>query len=125
MSEHYRKDAAIDFLNRVASGRVAEAFERHVGPGFRHHNPCCRGDAASLREAMEQDAAAHPGKILEVQVALQDGEQVAVLSRISRRAGDPVWAVVHIFRFDGERIVEMWDVAQAGPEDGVNEFGMF
>lgn len=125
MSEHFRKDAAIDFLKRVAAGQVAEAFERHVGPGFRHHNPHFRGDAASLREAMEKDAAANPGRILEVQVAMQDGEQVAVLSRIAQKADDPVSAVVHIFRFDGKRIVEMWDVGQAVPDDAVNEYGMF
>jgi predicted SnoaL-like aldol condensation-catalyzing enzyme len=125
MGEHFRKDAAIDFLKRVAAGQVAEAFERHVGPGFRHHNPHIRGDAASLREAMEDDAKRYPHKILDVQVALQDGEQVAVLSRIAQNTGDPVWAVVHIFRFDGKRIVEMWDVGQAVPDKAVNEYGMF
>jgi predicted SnoaL-like aldol condensation-catalyzing enzyme len=34
-------------------------------------------------------------------------------------------AVVHIVRFDGEKIAEMWDVGQAVPADSPNENGMF
>lgn len=34
-------------------------------------------------------------------------------------------AVVHIFRFDDDRIVELWDIGQAVPEASVNENGMF
>jgi predicted SnoaL-like aldol condensation-catalyzing enzyme len=33
--------------------------------------------------------------------------------------------VVHVFRFDGERIAELWDVGQSIPEKMVNENGMF
>jgi hypothetical protein len=34
-------------------------------------------------------------------------------------------AVVHIFRFDQDRIVELWDVGQPVPEKAVHENGMF
>jgi predicted SnoaL-like aldol condensation-catalyzing enzyme len=40
-------------------------------------------------------------------------------------ATDPGTAVVHIFRFEGDRIVEMWDVAMAQPQQVLNENGMF
>jgi hypothetical protein len=33
--------------------------------------------------------------------------------------------VVHICRFDGARIVELWDVGQPVPEHSVNALGMF
>ena len=32
---------------------------------------------------------------------------------------------MHIFRFDGDRVVELWDVSQAAPEDSPNRRGMF
>jgi hypothetical protein len=51
------KDAAIEFLTLVASGKVSKAYERHVGAGFRHYNPYFRGDVASLKEAMQTNAA--------------------------------------------------------------------
>jgi predicted SnoaL-like aldol condensation-catalyzing enzyme len=125
MTSQSRKDAAIEFLTLVASGKIREAYTRHVGPGFRHHNPYFRGDAASLMEAMEQTAVKNPDKTLEVQLALHDGELVAVFSRVRQKPSDPGGAVVHIFRFVGDRIVELWDIGQAVPEESVNENGMF
>jgi predicted SnoaL-like aldol condensation-catalyzing enzyme len=125
MSSRSLKDAAIEFLTLVATGKVREAYERHVGPGFRHHNPWFRGDAESLRLAMEENAAQNPDKSLEVQIALQEDERVAVFSRVRQRPGDLGGAVVHIFRFEGDRIAELWDVGQAVPENPVNENGMF
>ena len=119
------KDAAVEFLTLVASGSVREAYERHVGPGFRHHNPHFRGDADSLKEAMEHNAAASPNKSLEVQRALQDGDCVAVFSRVRQKPGELGAAVVHILRFESGRIVELWDIGQPVPVDAVNENGMF
>ena len=125
MARRSQKKAAIEFLTLAASGRVGDAFQRHVGERFRHHNPYFRGDATSLRKAMEQNAIEYPHKILEVLRALQDRKEVAVLSWLRRKPGDPGMAVVHIFRFDGDRIAELWDIGQAVPENSINEHGMF
>ena len=119
------KYAALDFLKLVAAGEVDEAFERHVGAGFRHHNPAFRGDAAALKDAMQAHAREHPDKRLEVQRALQDGNEVVVFSRVRQHAADRGAAVVHLFRFEQGMIAELWDVGQAVPETSVNENGMF
>jgi predicted SnoaL-like aldol condensation-catalyzing enzyme len=119
------KDAAVEFLKLVASGKVREAYQKHVGPGFRHHNPFFRGDAASLMEAMEQNAAKNLNKVLEIQSAIQEGNRVAVFSRVRQNPEDRGGAVVHIFRFEKDRIVEFWDIGQAVPEQSVNENDMF
>jgi predicted SnoaL-like aldol condensation-catalyzing enzyme len=58
-------------------------------------------------------------------MALQDGDRVAVFSRIRQRPDDLGGAVVHIFRFEGDRIAEGWDIGQAVPEEMINENGMF
>lgn len=57
------------FLRLVASGKAREAFQSHVTPGFRHHNPFFRDDADSLMTAMEENAAKHPNKVLEIRRA--------------------------------------------------------
>ncbi len=74
---------------------------------------------------MEEDELRHPGKLLDVQVAVQEGDYVAVHSRLRRTADDDGMAVVHIFRFEQGRIVELWDVVQMVPGEIVNENGMF
>ena len=42
-----------------------------------------------------------------------------------QKPGDLGAAVVHIFKFEGNLIVELWDMGQAVPEDSPNENGMF
>lgn len=118
-------EAASDFLRLVASGRIREAYSKYVGASFRHHNPFFHGDAESLMVAMEEDAAANPNKVLEVQRILRDGNLVAVHSWVRQRPSDLGASIVHIFRFEGDLIAELWDVGQAVPEDSPNEHGMF
>ena len=125
MRQQSLKEAAIEFMTLVASGKVPEAYERHIGQNFRHHNPYFRGDAQSLQTAMAENAAQNPNKKLDVQFALEDGNRVAVFSRIKQNPDDRGSAVVHLFRFEGDRIMELWDVGQAIPENRVNENDMF
>ena len=120
-----RKEVALSFLRLAASGKVREAYQKHVAPGFRHHNPYFRGDAESLMIGMEENAAKNPNKVLEVQRAIEEGDLVAVHSRVRMQPGEPGVALVHIFKFQGDRIVELWDVGQPVPENSPNENGMF
>jgi predicted SnoaL-like aldol condensation-catalyzing enzyme len=120
-----RKEVATSFLQLVASGRVSEAYQSYIAPNFRHHNPFFRGDADSLRIGMEEDAAKHPDKVLEFQHALEDGDLVAVHSQVRQSPDDRGAGVVHIFRFQRDRIVELWDLEQPVPEDSPNQMGCF
>ncbi|HEV8354404.1 MAG TPA: nuclear transport factor 2 family protein [bacterium] len=119
------KEAALDFLRLASSGSVREAYRKYVGPEFRHHNPFFPGDAESLMRGMEENAAQRPDTILDIQHVLQDGALVAVHSRIRQSPDDRGAAVVHIFRFQKNLIVELWDIGQPVPEESPNEFGMF
>ncbi len=73
---------------------------------------------------MQTNANENPDKVLEIQRILQDDDEVAVFSRIRQKPEDIGFAVVHIFRFEDDRIVELWDIGQAIPKDSVNENGM-
>ncbi|MEH7122251.1 nuclear transport factor 2 family protein [Bacillus sp. JJ1503] len=119
------KDQAVSFLQLVASGNVDEAYQKYIGPGFRHHNPYFRGDANSLMLAMKENAALNPNKTLEVKHAIEEGEMVTVHSHVRQNPEDLGGVVVHIFRFQNDQIVELWDVGQPIPEDSPNENGMF
>lgn len=119
------KEKAVSFLKLVASGDVREAYHRYIDPNFRHHNPFFRGDADSLMLAMEENATMNPHKILEVKRVIGEDNIVAVHSHVKRRQDDLGGAVVHIFRFHNELIVELWDVGQAIPENSPNENGVF
>ncbi|MFC0213681.1 nuclear transport factor 2 family protein [Paenibacillus chartarius] len=119
------KEKAVSFLQMVAAGNVREAYRSYVAPDFRHHNPYFRGDSESLMLAMEENAAKNPHKTLEVKHAIEEGDIVAVHSHVKQNQEDLGGAVVHIFRFHDDLIVELWDVGQPIPKDSPNENGMF
>ncbi|WP_113927897.1 nuclear transport factor 2 family protein [Bacillus sp. P14.5] len=119
------KERAVSFLNLIVSNQVAKAFEEHAGTDFVHHNPFFQGDAVSLKKAMEENGFENPDKVIEVKRAIQEGDTVVVHSHIKQTPEDRGAAVVHIFRFQEDRIVELWDAGQAIPEDSPNENGVF
>ena len=125
MPGNSHKEIATEFLNLAASGRAREAFERYAAGGFRHHNAWFPGDGPSLMKAMDENAAQNPDKELKVHRVVEDGDQVATFSEVRHSKTDPGAAVVHFFRFEGDRIAELWDVGQEVPADSPNENGMF
>jgi predicted SnoaL-like aldol condensation-catalyzing enzyme len=119
-----RKQSAKTFLALCATGKVDQAYQL-VAADFRHHNPYFKGDAASLKAAMADAARKFPRTGIEFQRAIEEGSLVAVHSKVTHEPSGRAIAVGHIFRFKGERIVELWDVAMEEPEDSPNEQGMF
>ncbi|PKP12209.1 MAG: polyketide cyclase [Bacteroidetes bacterium HGW-Bacteroidetes-3] len=120
-----KKERAQHFLKLTSKGNSREAFKLYVDQNFKHHNVYFKGDANTLMIAMEEDAKVNPNKIFEIQRALEDGDLVAVHSRFRQNPNDTDLAVIHIFRFEKEKIVELWDFAQAAPAEMINENGMF
>jgi predicted SnoaL-like aldol condensation-catalyzing enzyme len=119
------KEAAISFLTLVTAGKIQEAYARHVAPTFKHHNAFYKGDAESLKKGMEENELQFPGKIFKVHHALAEGDLVCTHSHVKLKSGELEFAVVHVFRFEGGKIVELWDVGQQIPADSLNANGMF
>ena len=123
MSNH--KEAAKSFLKTAGMGKVQEAYDRYVAPSFIHHNQYFKGDRQSLLTAMEEASRTRPNKSIDVKHVYEDDDTVITHSLVSRQdpeAGDVV--VVHVFRFEQDRIVELWDVGQPVSKDSPNEHGM-
>ena len=120
-----KKEIAQDFLKLAAKGQSRQAFELYVGENFKHHNAYFKGDGHTLMTAMEENAKQYPDKTFEIQRALEDEDLVAVHSHVRIKPDELGAAVIHIFRFDRNMIVELWDFGQAVPADIVNENGIF
>ncbi|HWV70284.1 MAG TPA: nuclear transport factor 2 family protein [Pseudosphingobacterium sp.] len=120
-----KKEIAQDFLKLASKGESREAFQRYVGNGFKHHNVFFKGDAQTLMTAMEENAKKSPDIRTEIHHVLEEGPMVAVHSHVRKSTDDLGAALMHIFRFDNKKIVELWDFGQPVPADTVNENGMF
>jgi len=102
-----------------------EAFSNFVGDGFRHHNPFFEGSAESLQAGMVENAQQNPNKVLEVKRVIAEGDFVVVHSHVRQNPDELGAAVVHIFQFEKDRIVQLWDLGQPVPEKSPNQYGMF
>jgi len=119
------KQAAVQFLQFVVAGRIEEAYRKFVDMAGKHHNPFFPAGFPALQEAMIENHGRFPDKQLTVRNVLGERDLVAVHSHIVPHPGEPGMAVVHLFRFQGERIVELWDCGQPVPPDSPNEDGAF
>jgi predicted SnoaL-like aldol condensation-catalyzing enzyme len=106
-------------------GQIDEAYEKYVSFRGEHHNPFFPRGFRALQKAMIEDHARFPSKKLMVKNVLGDGDMVAVHSHLVMRTGESGMAVVHLFRFRADKIVEMWDCAQLLPPDSPNKDGAF
>lgn len=118
------KDTAISFLTNAASGKLDDAYSL-VSPDFRHHNPYFKDDAESLKAGMADAHQQFPNTKIDIQRAIAEGDLVAVHSRVQHAPERPAIAVVHIFRFEGDQIAELWDVGMEVPQDSPNDNGAF
>ena len=123
-----KKKIAQEFLALTEKGEVKKAFDTYVADDFKHHNPRFKGDRETMIGTMEKTAKAFPKLEAKRIHALEDGELVTVHSHIQPEPGnknDNGLAYIHIFRFDKDKIAELWDFGQPVPIKAVNENGMF
>jgi predicted SnoaL-like aldol condensation-catalyzing enzyme len=119
-----RKQTALAFLRQGRAGNRA-ALEQLVHPTARHHNPYFAAGMPALLDAMVAAATQAPERASTVQRVIGEGDFVAVHSHVRPHPAHTGFAVVHVFRFEGDRIAELWDVGQPIPEPNPNADGMF
>lgn len=119
------KHTATSFLTFTASGKVKEAFDDFVSKDFLHHNPYFPGDAESFCRAMEESFSHNRNREFMIKQVIEEGSFVVTHSHVKQTQNDDGFAVVHIFRFEGAQIAELWDIGQPIPKRSSNTNGMF
>jgi predicted SnoaL-like aldol condensation-catalyzing enzyme len=118
-----KKEIAISFLQLAGNGKVEEAFDKFISADFFHHNQYFQGNREALKKAMEDAHQTSPNKSVEIKYCYADGDTVITHSLVVKQNMDI--AVVHIFRFSGDKIVELWDLGQPIEKNSPNENGLF
>lgn len=119
------KTIARDCLTMLVRGEIEEAYAKYFSPDFKHHNQYYAGDRESLKQAMLGDFKEKPEKQFTIHQIIEENNTVVTYSHITLQPGESGLTVVHIMRFDGNQIAEMWDVAQQINTNPVNENGAF
>ena len=117
------KNITVNFLKLVISGKIDEAYEKYVDMKGKHHNVYFPDGFSSLKDAMKENHKVFPNKLFEIKQSVAEDNMVAVHSHL--RLGEKQMTVVHIFRFENGKIIEMWDVGQEIPANNPNKDGAF
>ena len=119
------KEIATRFLQLITAGDIDKAYEELVSPAGKHHNLFFAAGFPALKTAMKENHLKFPNKQFTIKHVFEDGEFVAVHSRVILEPGGAEHITVHVFRFENGRIVEMWDCSQEIPADSSNVDGAF
>jgi predicted SnoaL-like aldol condensation-catalyzing enzyme len=99
-----KKEMATKFLKMASSGDVSEAYDRYIHESFLHHYAYFKGDGQTLMTAIEEDVREFPEKHYEMLRSLEEDDLVAVHGKATN-VHAKTWSVVHILRFEGEKII--------------------
>jgi predicted SnoaL-like aldol condensation-catalyzing enzyme len=109
--------------------KVRSSFEKWVDPGYIQHNPFAATGRDAAIAFLEPFVANNPGQKTRIHRIIADGNMVAVHSHGWNEDGDAAakrgFAVVDIFRVQGCRVMEHWDVLSPVPESAANTNTMF
>jgi predicted SnoaL-like aldol condensation-catalyzing enzyme len=121
------KDIAVAFYKKALfEGQVEEAFRLYAGNSYRQHNPLIEDGMEGVKKFVPWVMANHPDAHCEIKRLFADGDHVILHSHWHGLSDNPRGeAVVDIFRLEGGKVVEHWDVIQPIPETSANANTMF
>ena len=114
--ERRNRDVVLDYYaNGINRGDCAAACA-HLGAGFIQHNPASRDGAEGFREFFAHLTRQYPKFQVEVRRLFIEGDMVAAHVRSTHGPTPNGEAGVDIFRLEGGKIVEHWNVIQPIPD---------
>jgi predicted SnoaL-like aldol condensation-catalyzing enzyme len=123
--EEANKKVVLDFYEKAINQKNYEAAAVHFGPRYTQHNPNAADGPDGLRAFLGFLREKFPASRSEVKRAFADGDYVILHVHAVREPGTRGSAIVDIFKLEGGKIVEHWDVVQPIPENALNANGMF
>ncbi len=125
------KKIAMEYFKLVKSGKFKEGM-RFFSSNCTTHNPYISGDMKTLTQAMIEanwkGISKYPDSEFIVSHVLADGDLVAVHTQLLNSRSRPSEGGLrqaHLFRFEGDLIVEYWDITQQVLPDMPNAGGAF
>ena len=118
------KHIALSFLQAARAGDRVQA-NKHLSQNARHHNPYFAAGMPVLLDAIAEASQQFPESQFEAKCIIAEQDYVTIHSHVRHQPQDAGFAAVHIFRFEGDSIAEMWDLSIPIPENNPNTDGMF
>jgi len=121
----YQKAVAITVVKRVFERGDTAVVDRFVRPDYIQHNPTAADGSAGLKGLAASIHQQFPEARYNVKRAVSEGDLVLLHSNVVLVPGTKGASVIDIFRFQGGRIAEHWDVIQNVPDTTASGNDMF
>jgi predicted SnoaL-like aldol condensation-catalyzing enzyme len=115
----------LDFYEHGLMRRDFDVAKQHFGPRYTQHNPAVADGPEGFRAFLQYLREKLPNSRSEIKRVIADGDYVVVHVHAIPEPGERGLAIVDIFKLEGGKIVEHWDVMQPIPETATNSNGMF
>jgi len=129
--EANQKTTVMEYFKSVGEGKFKDGL-RFFAPDCKTHNPFVVGNMNAIVEAMiaanKDYAPKYPQARFALTQVLSDGDYVAAYTTLMANPSMPSEGglrQIHLFRFDGDKIVEYWDVTQQIMPNMPNAAGSF
>ncbi|WP_421837285.1 nuclear transport factor 2 family protein [Novosphingobium sp.] len=124
------KQVVTQFLHEFyIEKKVRSSFEKWVDPGYIQHNPYAQTGREAAIAFLTKFVEGNPGQRTKIHRIIADGNLVAAHSHGWQEDGTPEqkrgFAVVDMFRVQGCKVMEHWDVISPVPETSANTNTMF
>jgi predicted SnoaL-like aldol condensation-catalyzing enzyme len=112
-------------FDRLIVDKDLSALDLYWSAGYHQHNPGIADGVAGAREGLGAYFRAFPELTVSRKRVVAEGDLVAVHSHYVNAPGERGQSVVDLFRIQGGKIVEHWDVLQDVPATSANDNTMF
>jgi len=123
--EEANKAVVVDFYTKLFVDKNFEAAEKYFGNRYIQHNPNAPDGPEALRGFLGAHWKKFPEARSEIRRVFADGDFVILHVNAKPEPNDAGFAIVDIFRLEGGKIVEHWDVVQKVPPVSANPNTMF
>jgi len=123
--ERHNRDVVLDFYENGVNRRDYAAAFKHLGDRYIQHNPDAADGPEGFRELFTFLETKCPKFRVEIKRVFVEGDMVAVHVRSFDGPTKNGEAGVDIFRLEGGKIVEHWDVIQPIPDSLPHSNTMF
>ncbi|MGW1562273.1 nuclear transport factor 2 family protein [Streptomyces sp. NPDC002144] len=102
-----------------------KVVDRYIRPDLIQHDPTLPDGTQALKNLAVTVHQQYPDATYDIKRVISEGDLVMVHSHVVLTPGTRGSAVVDLYRFEGGRIAEHWDVRQDVPATSVNGNDMF
>ncbi|HWK45588.1 MAG TPA: nuclear transport factor 2 family protein [Stellaceae bacterium] len=119
------KAAVVAFYQAALNDKDFDKAQQYLGARYTQHNPTAEDGPEGLRKFIGFLKSKFPMSHNDIRQVFVDGDYVVLHVLAVREPTGKGRAIVDIFKLDGGKIVEHWDVIQEVPDTAANPNGMF